>query len=283
VEELNRIPEETLNVLITVLTEGEIAVPRLGTVAAGSDSADAVKYLTFLRGLLEFRQGRPEAAVLLLRASAANLPNRPGPLLVLAMAQFKSGAESEARRTLAAAVRSYNWSAPQADHPTAWVSHVLRREAETLILPGLPAFLRGEHQPRDTDERFALLGACQFEQRYAAAARLYADAFAAEAELADSVTADCVQRALREDNRLNQAEVLNCSPRYLAARAAALAGCGQGRDAADLGDAERVRWRRQAYEWLRGELAAHKQSVRDGGVRTSSAECPVCALRARTT
>ncbi|RZU33657.1 AAA family ATPase [Blastococcus saxobsidens] len=33
-EELNRIPEETLNVLITVLTEGEIAVPRLGTVRA---------------------------------------------------------------------------------------------------------------------------------------------------------------------------------------------------------------------------------------------------------
>jgi MoxR-like ATPase/Mg-chelatase subunit ChlD len=35
-EELNRIPEETLNVLITVLTEGEIAVPRLGTVRATS-------------------------------------------------------------------------------------------------------------------------------------------------------------------------------------------------------------------------------------------------------
>ncbi|WP_116451960.1 AAA family ATPase [Blastococcus litoris] len=35
-EELNRIPEETLNVLITVLTEGEIAVPRLGTVRAAS-------------------------------------------------------------------------------------------------------------------------------------------------------------------------------------------------------------------------------------------------------
>jgi magnesium chelatase subunit D len=34
VEELNRVPEETLNVLITVLTEGEIAVPRLGAVAA---------------------------------------------------------------------------------------------------------------------------------------------------------------------------------------------------------------------------------------------------------
>ena len=36
-EELNRVPEETLNVLITVLTEGEIAVPRLGTVRAGKD------------------------------------------------------------------------------------------------------------------------------------------------------------------------------------------------------------------------------------------------------
>jgi magnesium chelatase subunit D len=36
-EELNRVPEETLNVLITVLTEGEIAVPRLGTVRAGGD------------------------------------------------------------------------------------------------------------------------------------------------------------------------------------------------------------------------------------------------------
>ena len=34
-EEFNRVPEETLNVLITVLTEGEIAVPRLGAVRAG--------------------------------------------------------------------------------------------------------------------------------------------------------------------------------------------------------------------------------------------------------
>jgi len=34
VEEINRIPEETLNVLITVMSEGEINVPRLGRVAA---------------------------------------------------------------------------------------------------------------------------------------------------------------------------------------------------------------------------------------------------------
>jgi MoxR-like ATPase len=34
VEEINRVPEETLNVLITVMSEGELHVPRLGRVAA---------------------------------------------------------------------------------------------------------------------------------------------------------------------------------------------------------------------------------------------------------
>jgi MoxR-like ATPase len=36
VEEINRIPEETLNVLITVMSEGELHVPRLGHVPAAS-------------------------------------------------------------------------------------------------------------------------------------------------------------------------------------------------------------------------------------------------------
>lgn len=34
VEEINRVPEETLNLLITVMSEGEITVPRFGTVVA---------------------------------------------------------------------------------------------------------------------------------------------------------------------------------------------------------------------------------------------------------
>ena len=34
VEELNRVPEETLNVLITVMSEGELHVPRLGRIGA---------------------------------------------------------------------------------------------------------------------------------------------------------------------------------------------------------------------------------------------------------
>jgi MoxR-like ATPase len=35
VEEINRVPEETLNVLITVMSEGELNVPRLGVIPAG--------------------------------------------------------------------------------------------------------------------------------------------------------------------------------------------------------------------------------------------------------
>jgi serine/threonine protein kinase/Tfp pilus assembly protein PilF len=71
-----------------------------------------------------------------------------------------------------------------------------------------------------------------------AAVRFYAEAFAAHPELADDV---------RFWNRYNAA----CS--------AALAGCGQGQDAAGLDDAERVRLRRQALDWLRADLAAWGQ------------------------
>ena len=39
VEELNRIPEETLNVLLTAMSEQEITVPRLGRVVAGAGFA----------------------------------------------------------------------------------------------------------------------------------------------------------------------------------------------------------------------------------------------------
>jgi len=37
VEEINRVPEETLNLLITVMSEGELTVPRLGRIVAAPD------------------------------------------------------------------------------------------------------------------------------------------------------------------------------------------------------------------------------------------------------
>jgi serine/threonine-protein kinase len=64
---------------------------------------------------------------------------------------------------------------------------------------------------------------------------LYAEAFAADATLAD-------------DPRFGH--------RFNAARAAALTGCGQGEDATGLGADERKRWRDQARQWLQVELVA---------------------------
>jgi serine/threonine-protein kinase len=212
-------------------------------------------YRQFVKGLAVFRQGRAAEAVPLLRRSATLLPNRAGPRLVLAMAQCQSGSPKEARQTLAVAVRAYNWKRPQADHTTAWASHVLRREAEALLLPNLQAFLRGEYRPQDNDERLALVGACQFQGHYFAAARLYADAFEADSELADNLTTECRYRTLRqelpEDDRMDPLET-EC--RYLAARCSALAGAGIGKDGASLTSAERARWRGQARRWLRDDL-----------------------------
>jgi tetratricopeptide (TPR) repeat protein len=132
---------------------------------------------------------------------------------------------------------------------------VLRREAEELLLPNLPAFIRGEYRPEDNDERLALVGACQFQGNYAAAARLYADAFKADPGLADNLTTECRYRTLREelpeDDRMDPLET-EC--RYLAARCAALAGAGLGKDGASLSPVERARWRQQARRWLHADL-----------------------------
>jgi serine/threonine-protein kinase len=222
-------------------------------------------YRQFVKGLAEYRQGRAAEAVPLLRQSAALLPNRAGPRLTLAMAQFQSGSQKEARHTLAAAVRAYNWKSPQADHTTAWVSHVLRREAEALLLPNLPAFLRGDYRPRDNDERLAFVGVCQFQGRYAAAARLCADAFEADPKLADNLTTECRYRTLREElPEDDRTDPLETEGRYLAARCAALAGAGIGKDGASLSPAERARWRQQARQWLHADLAEWSRTLNSG-------------------
>src|SRR5262249_34405677 len=74
-------------------------------------------------------------------------------------------------------------------------------------------------------------------------ARFSRDAFVAEPKLAEDVAA---------------------GTRYDAACAAALAGCGQGKDAADLDDAERARWRLQALEWLRQDPAWGGKALEGG-------------------
>jgi serine/threonine-protein kinase len=202
--------------------------------AKASTPAWIYKYILFAKGLAEYRQGRLASAIKRMQGQASAVM-WPAPRLVLAMAQHKQGQKARARNTLATAMIGYDWSAPPADNRDSWIRHILRREAEALILPNLPAFLEGRYQPKDNDERLALLGVCQFQGRHAAAARLYADAFAADPPLADDLAG---------------------KHRYRAARAAAQAGCGRGSDAARTGATERGSWRRQARAWLRADLAA---------------------------
>jgi serine/threonine-protein kinase len=154
------------------------------------------------------------------------------------MALHRSGQVGEARKVFAAAVLDCDWRASQVGNPHGWISHVLRREAESLIVPNLPAFLAGKYQPRDNDERLALLGVCQFTHRSLALAGLYADAFAADPSLA-------------EDHQSGR--------RFRAARAAALVGSARGEDVAGVEEPERARWRQQARQWLRADLAAWNQ------------------------
>ncbi len=192
-------------------------------------------YFLFAKGLAEYRLGRFESAITLMEGRAARVMG-PAPRLVLAMALHQRGQKDGARETLAAAVLSFDWSVAKADSRNfAWIAHVLRREAEAMILPDLPAFLEGKHQPRDNDERLALLGVCQFKNLRGAEAGLYAAAFAADPKLAEDLPAGL---------------------RYRAARAAAVVGGGGGADGARLSAEERARWRKQARAWLRADLDA---------------------------
>jgi serine/threonine protein kinase/Flp pilus assembly protein TadD len=93
--------------------------------------------------------------------------------------------------------------------------------------------LSGAQNPSNATERIKYANLCYRKRLFASAARLF-------------------QQALTEDPKL--AEIPGTFHRYNAACCAALAGCGQGDDAASLDATTRVRWRRQAHDWLRAEL-----------------------------
>ena len=106
----------------------------------------------------------------------------------------------------------------------------------------LAAMLKGE-APKDNAERLALAQRAYDTQRYATASRLWAGALEADPKLADD----------------RQAQ-----HRYNAACAAALAGCGKGKDDPLPDDASKVKLRRQALDWLKAELAAWSKILESG-------------------
>src|SRR5262249_46122289 len=101
------------------------------------------------------------------------------------------------------------------------------RQCERLLeLDGqLIGILAGETTPASPGERIELARLCNFKGLHRAAARFSKEAFEAEPKLANDVGG-----AHRNSAACH---------RYNAACYTALAGCGQGQDAADLDDAER--------------------------------------------
>ena len=97
--------------------------------------------------------------------------------------------------------------------------------------------------PKDAAERLALAQRAYETQRYSGATRLWGGALEADPKLA----AD------------RQAQ-----HRYNAACAAALAGCGKGKDDPPPDDASKVKLRRQALDWLEADLAAWSKVLESG-------------------
>ena len=128
-------PEDELRQAVA-LTERAVAAGRAGREFA-------YPYCLFAQGLARYRQGRFDDAIKLMTGEAASVMG-PSPRLILAMAQHQKGEKDQARKTLAAAIASYDWSASKADNHDAWIAHILRREAEALILPDPPAFFDGK-------------------------------------------------------------------------------------------------------------------------------------------
>jgi serine/threonine-protein kinase len=105
--------------------------------AKGSMDDWIYPYFMFAKGLAEYRQGRPDNTITIMKGEAAKVLG-PAPKLLLAMAQHHEGNTAAARTTLTAAIGSFDWSASRADSRDVWMCHILRQEAEATIL-GDPA------------------------------------------------------------------------------------------------------------------------------------------------
>jgi serine/threonine-protein kinase len=103
--------------------------------AERSKYPEAYPHFLYAQGLAEYRQGQFDRAVCTMRGDGGHV-RRPDARLVLAMALYQSGQAEEARKTLAEAVPPPEVTTLEAWSTKDWGSHVLRREAEALILPG---------------------------------------------------------------------------------------------------------------------------------------------------
>ena len=124
--------------------------------------------------------------------------------------------------------------------PPQWV-----RETERLVELDrkLPAILAGEAKPSMPSNRSPSPSSAMRRNSTERRRGFWAEAFQAQPKLAEDM------------------KVQN---RYNAACAAALAGSGQGKDDPPLDDATKARWRKQAIDWLKADLAAWSKILASG-------------------
>jgi serine/threonine-protein kinase len=130
-----------------------------------------------------------------------------------------------------------------ANHPLRDGTSQLLRQCQQLLDTDshLKAFLAGKGAPADpaVQVQMAVLAQKPFNHLPLTAAGLYRDAFARQPHFA-------------------------ADHRYKAACAAALAGCGKGKDAGQIDDQQKARLRGQALEWLRADLKLWSKQLEDG-------------------
>ena len=101
----------------------------------------------------------------------------------------------------------------------------------------------GHEKPKDVAETLEFADLAVRTKQFAPSVRLYVAAFQAEPKLAEDMRA---------------------AIRYNAACAAALAGDFKGDDKPPLGEPEKARWRKQAIEWLKADLAHWNKQAEAG-------------------
>src|SRR5262249_43992387 len=134
-------------------------------------------------------------------------------------------------------LRSEQLGLAESDFSAAKVAWAERRANLADRLPGI---LKGTDRPRDNAEKLDFARMSLDTMRYAAAARLWAEALEADPGLGPD----------RKSWHL-----------YRAARAAALAAAGRGRDDPLPDNCERVRLRGQALAWFKSDLVAWAKVV----------------------
>jgi serine/threonine-protein kinase len=116
-------------------------------------------------------------------------------------------------------------------------------ERQASLAARLQAVLAGKLKPADVAEMLGFAQLCYEKKLQNASARFWSQAFQAQPKLADD---------------------MQVQHRYNAACAAALAGCGQGKDEPPLDEPAKARWRKQAVDWLQADLKAWAKILEGG-------------------